>query len=158
MRHHLLTLADERKVAGKSYDRPNIVMHSNVHVCWKKAALYLEVENRYCVSSVDRYTIDAEEAVAHVNENTIMVCAILGSTFTGEYEDVQALNDLLQEKNDRENLNVHIHVDAASGGFVVPFVQPDLVWDFRLPLVCSINVSGHKCKTTHISDTRDKIG
>lgn len=37
-----------------------------------------------------------------------------------------------------------IHVDAASGGFIAPFLYPELEWDFRLPLVKSINVSGHK--------------
>ena len=37
-----------------------------------------------------------------------------------------------------------IHVDAASGGFVAPFLQPDLPWDFRVPRVASINSSGHK--------------
>ena len=61
-----------------------------------------------------------------------------------EYEDVQAINDLLMKKNKDLGLDVHIHVDAASGGFVAPFVYPELKWDFRVPLVCSINVSGHK--------------
>ena len=68
------------------------------------------------------------------------ICAILGTTYTGEYEDIKAINDLLVEKK----LDCPIHVDAASGGFVAPFVDPDLVWDFRLEKVISINVSGHK--------------
>lgn len=107
--------ADVRKAAGKLINKPNAVMHSNVHVCWKKAAPYLEVENRYCFCTADRYTLDPQEAVSLVDENTILVCAILGSTYTGEYEDVQALNDRLQEKNDEDNLDVHIHVDAVRG-------------------------------------------
>ncbi|KIJ41001.1 hypothetical protein M422DRAFT_31912 [Sphaerobolus stellatus SS14] len=135
---------DARKAAGKPWDKPNIVMNSAVQVCWEKAARYLEVEERYWYCSVDKYTIDPQEAVELCDENTILVCAILGSTYTGEYEDVKTLNDLLLKKNEAEGLNIHIHVDAASGGFVAPFVKPDLVWDFRLPLVCGINVSGHK--------------
>jgi glutamate decarboxylase len=135
---------EARKAAGKPTDNPNIVMNAAVQVCWEKAARYLEVEERYWYCSADKYCLDPQEAVDLCDENTIMVCAILGSTYTGEYEDVQTLNDLLMKKNEAEGLNVHIHVDAASGGFVAPFVKPDLVWDFRLPLVCGINVSGHK--------------
>lgn len=142
----LLTAIDARRNAGKPFQTPNMVMHSNVHVCWKKAALYLEIEERYCYSKEDHYMLDPTEAVSLVDSNTILVCAILGSTYTGEYDDIQALNDLLHQKNVEESLEVNIHVDAAGGGFVVPFVQPALIWDFRLPLVCSINVSGHKCR------------
>jgi glutamate decarboxylase len=119
-------------------------MNAAVQVCWEKAARYLEVEERYWYCTPDRYSLDPQAAVELCDENTILVCAILGSTYTGEYEDVKTLNDLLMMKNEAEGLNVHIHVDAASGGFVAPFVKPELVWDFRLPLVCGINVSGHK--------------
>ncbi|MCL7043821.1 hypothetical protein MKW94_017137 [Papaver nudicaule] len=79
-----------------------------------------------------------------VDENTICVAAILGSTYNGEFEDVKLLNDLLERKNKTTGWDTPIHVDAASGGFVAPFLYPELVWDFRLPLVKSINVSGHK--------------
>jgi glutamate/tyrosine decarboxylase-like PLP-dependent enzyme len=68
----------------------------------------------------------------------ILLGAILGTTYTGEYEDIKGINDLLIERN----IDVDIHVDAASGGFVAPFVNPGLLWDFRLPKVTSINVSG----------------
>ena len=84
--------------------------------------------------------IDPKQAVDLVDENTIGICAIIGTTYTGEYEDVKAINDLLVERN----IDCPIHVDAASGGFVAPFVKPELIWDFRLPKVVSINVSGHK--------------
>jgi glutamate decarboxylase len=84
--------------------------------------------------------IDPKEAIDLVNENTIGICAIIGTTYTGEYEDVKEINDLLVKRN----LDCPIHVDAASGGFVAPFVNPNFVWDFRLPKVASINVSGHK--------------
>jgi glutamate decarboxylase len=133
------------RVAGRPIARPNMVMSSAVHVCWKKAAVYFELEVRYCECTPEQ-TIDPHEAVDLVDENTILVCAIMGTTYLGNYEDVQELNELLQEKNNTQGLNVMIHVDAASGGFVAPFTRPNLIWDFRLPLVCSINASGHKCK------------
>ncbi|KAF2084037.1 glutamate decarboxylase [Saccharata proteae CBS 121410] len=131
---------NKRKAEGKSTDKPNIVMNSAVQVCWEKAARYFDVEEKYVYCTKDRYVIEPKEAVDLVDENTIGICAIIGTTYTGEYEDVKAINDLLVEKN----IDVPIHVDAASGGFVAPFVKPDLVWDFRLPKVVSINVSGHK--------------
>ena len=84
--------------------------------------------------------IDPKAAVDLVDENTVGICSILGVTYTGHYEDTKAINDLLIERN----IDCPIHVDAASGGFVAPFVVPDLEWDFRLEKVISINVSGHK--------------
>jgi len=131
---------NERKAAGKPWDKPNLVMNSAVQVCWEKAARYFEVEERYVFCTDDRYVIDPDEAVSLVDENTIGICAILGTTYTGEYEDVKGINDRLKAKG----LKTPIHVDAASGGFVAPFVNPELEWDFRLENVVSINVSGHK--------------
>ncbi|KAK0642336.1 Glutamate decarboxylase 4 [Lasiodiplodia hormozganensis] len=131
---------NQRKAEGKPYDKPNIVMNSAVQVCWEKAARYFDVEEKYVYCTKDRYVIDPVEAVNLCDENTIGICAILGTTYTGEYEDIKEINDLLEEND----MDVPIHVDAASGGFVAPFVNPDLVWDFRLPKVVSINVSGHK--------------
>ncbi|MCJ1465695.1 hypothetical protein MMC07_004314 [Pseudocyphellaria aurata] len=131
---------NKRKAAGKDFSKPNIIMNSAVQVCWEKAARYFDVEERYVYCTADRYVIDPEEAVNLVDENTIGICAIIGTTYTGEYEDVKAINDLLIEKD----LDCPIHVDAASGGFVAPFVVPELQWDFRLEKVISINVSGHK--------------
>ncbi|KAB8556626.1 hypothetical protein FH972_025662 [Carpinus fangiana] len=131
---------NKRRAEGKPFDKPNIVMNSAVQVCWEKAARYFDVEEKYVFCTADRYVIDPEQAVDLVDENTIGICAILGTTYTGEYEDVKAINDLLVERN----IDCNIHVDAASGGFVAPFVNPELEWDFRLPKVVSINVSGHK--------------
>jgi glutamate decarboxylase len=133
-----------RQAAGKPADRPNMVMGHNVQVCWEKFARYFEVEPRYVPMTKDRYVIDPEEAVSMVDENTIVVVGILGSTYTGEYEPIEQLNDALMRVNQEKGLDVGIHVDAASGGFVAPFLNPDLKWDFRLPLVRSINTSGHK--------------
>jgi glutamate decarboxylase len=131
---------NKRIAEGKPWDRPNIVMSSAVQVCWEKATRYFEVEEKLVYCTEDRYVIDPEETVKLVDENTIGICCILGTTYTGEYEDVKAVNDLLVQKG----LDTPIHVDAASGGFVAPFVVPDLEWDFRLSNVVSINVSGHK--------------
>lgn len=131
---------NKRKAEGKPYDRPNIIMNAAVQVCWEKAARYFEVEEKYVYCTKDRYVIDPKEAVDMVDENTIGICSILGTTYTGEYEDTKAINDLLIERN----IDCPIHVDAASGGFVAPFVKPELEWDFRLEKVVSINVSGHK--------------
>ncbi|KAF2157193.1 glutamate decarboxylase [Myriangium duriaei CBS 260.36] len=131
---------NKRKAEGKDYSKPNLVMSSAVQVCWEKAARYFEVEEKYGFVTDTRYVLDPKEAVDLCDENTIGICAILGTTYTGEYEDVKAINDLLIERK----VDVPIHVDAASGGFVAPFVNPDLVWDFRLEKVVSINASGHK--------------
>lgn len=131
---------NKRKAEGKSTENPNIVMSSAVQVCWEKATRYFEIEEKLVYCEQDRYVIDPKQVVDLVDENTIGICAILGTTYTGEYEDVKAVNDLLIERG----LDTPIHVDAASGGFVAPFTVPDLEWDFRLERVVSINVSGHK--------------
>lgn len=130
--------------ANKPYDKPNIVTGANVQVCWEKFSRYFEVDLKMVNLKKDCYVMDPYEAVKLVDENTICVAAILGSTLNGEFEDVKLLNDLLQAKNKETNWDVPIHVDAASGGFIAPFLYPQLEWDFRLPLVKSINVSGHK--------------
>ena len=143
-----------RKAAGLPSDRPNIVMGANVQVCWEKFARYFDVEPRYVPLTMTRYIIGVDEAMALVDENTIGVVGILGSTYTGEYEPIAALDAALTalcEKNGGAAgdgngwvWDVPLHVDAASGGFVAPFLTPELLWDFRLPRVHSINVSGHK--------------
>ncbi|MED6157531.1 hypothetical protein PIB30_023916 [Stylosanthes scabra] len=134
----------KRKAEGKPYDKPNIVTGANVQVCWEKFARYFEVELKEVKLTEGYYVMDPVKAVQMVDENTICVAAILGSTLTGEFEDVKLLNELLTKKNDETGWDTPIHVDAASGGFIAPFLYPDLEWDFRLPLVKSINVSGHK--------------
>jgi len=131
---------NKRKAEGKPYDKPNMIMNSAVQVCWEKACRYFDIEERYVYCTTERYVMDPKECINLIDENTIGICAILGTTYTGEYEDIKAINDLLVEKD----IDVDIHVDAASGGFVAPFVNPGLLWDFRLPKVTTINVSGHK--------------
>ncbi|XP_057521054.1 glutamate decarboxylase-like [Amaranthus tricolor] len=134
----------KRRAEGKPCDKPNIVTGANVQVCWEKFARYFEVELKEVHLEEGYYVMDPKKAVKMVDENTICVAAILGSTLTGEFEDVKLLNELLTQKNKETGWDTPIHVDAASGGFIAPFIYPDLEWDFRLPLVKSINVSGHK--------------
>ena len=133
-----------RREAGKPTDRPNLVMGINVQVCWEKFCRYWDVEPRLVPMEGDRFHLDAEQAVAHCDENTIGVVAILGSTFEGSYEPIEEIAAALDELESKQGIYVPLHVDAASGGFVAPFIQPDLEWDFRIPRVQSINASGHK--------------
>jgi glutamate decarboxylase len=133
-----------RRAAGQPTDRPNLVMGINVQVCWEKFANYWDVEMRLVPMDGDRFHLSPEEAVARCDENTIGVVAVLGSTFDGSYEPVAEISAALDELQARTGLDVPVHVDGASGAFVAPFIDPDLVWDFRLPRVTSINASGHK--------------
>jgi glutamate decarboxylase len=135
---------DRRRAQGKPTDRPNLVLGANVQVVWEKFCRYWEVEPRYIPMEKGRYVIRPDEVIARTDENTIGVVAILGTTFTGEYEPIEEIHAALAAQNASSGLEIPMHVDAASGGFVAPFLQPDLKWDFRLPLVKSINVSGHK--------------
>lgn len=132
------------KAQGKPFDKPNMVTGANVQVCWEKFARYFEVELRDVKLTETEYVMNPQKAVDMVDENTICVCGILGSTYNGEFEDIKTINDLLDKKNKETGWETPIHVDAASGGFVAPFLNPELEWDFRLPWVKSINVSGHK--------------
>lgn len=79
-----------------------------------------------------------------IDENTIGVIVILGSTYTGHYEPVEEMSKLLDEYEKKTGLDIPIHVDGASGAMVAPFAHPHLKWDFQLPRVKSINTSGHK--------------
>ena len=128
---------------------PNLVMGSNVQVVWEKFCRYFDVEARYLPMEKGRYVITPEQVVDAVDENTIGVVAILGTTFTGELEPVGEICAALDKLAASGGCDVPVHVDAASGGFVVPFLHPDVVWDFRLPRVVSINVSGHKYGLTY---------
>jgi glutamate decarboxylase len=133
-----------REEAGKGTDRPNLVFGGDVHVVWEKFCRYFDVEPRIIPLQKDKYTIGPEDVEPHVDENTIGVAAVLGTTFTGHADDIVGINDLLVELLEKKGLDVPLHVDAASGGFVWPFLYPHTEWDFRLDRVRSINVSGHK--------------
>ena len=144
----------KERVSKKSPDAwkgrtPNLVMGSNVQVVWEKFCRYFEVEPRYLPMAEDRYVITPEQVVEAVDENTIGVVGILGTTYTGELEPIAQICAALDKLESETGLDIPVHVDAASGGFVVPFLHPGLVWDFRLPRVVSINVSGHKYGLTY---------
>lgn len=134
---------ERRRAAGLPTDRPNLVT-GPVQICWHKFVRYWDVEIREIPMEGDRLIMTPEEALARVDENTIGVVPTLGVTFTGQYEPVEAVSDALDDLQAKTGLDVPIHVDGASGGFLAPFVEPDLRWDFRLPRVKSINASGHK--------------
>lgn len=133
-----------RQAAGLDDQRPNLVMGSNTQICWDKFCAYFDVEPRLVPITPQRLQLNGEEAAAHCDRNTIGVVGILGSTFDGSYEPIAEIQRCLDELEARDGLDIPIHVDAASGGFVAPFNSPDLLWDFRLPRVKSINTSGHK--------------
>jgi glutamate decarboxylase len=133
-----------RRAAGQPADKPNLVTGINVQVCWEKFCRYWEVEPRLAPMEGERRYLDGEQAAKLCDENTIGVVSVLGSTFDGSYEPVAQIAAALDALQAERGLDVPLHVDAASGGFVAPFVHPDLEWDFRLPRVQSINASGHK--------------
>jgi glutamate decarboxylase len=133
-----------REAAGKPADRPNLIFGGDVHVVWEKFCRYFDVEPRIVALQPDKYTIGPEDVEPHIDENTIAVAAVLGTTFTGHMDDIRGINELLVARKHDDGLDVPLHVDAASGGFVWPFLYPDSEWDFRLEQVRSINVSGHK--------------
>ncbi len=133
-----------RQTAGLDATKPNLVMGSNVQVCWEKFCRYWQVEPRYVPMVPGRLHLRGTEAAAKCDENTIGVVAILGSTMDGSYEPVLEISQALDRLQAEQDHDVPMHVDGASGGFVAPFLQPDLEWDFRVPRVASINSSGHK--------------
>jgi glutamate decarboxylase len=135
---------DRMRAAAKPAGRPNLVMGANVQVCWEKFCRYWEVEPRLVPMEGETYHLTAERAAEHCDENTIGVVAILGSTFDGSYEPVKEISDALDQLESDRGIYVPMHVDAASGGFVAPFLTPGLEWDFRIKRVQSINASGHK--------------
>jgi glutamate decarboxylase len=133
-----------READGEPTDRPNIVMGADVHTCWEKFARYFEVEARVVPMEEDRYTIGADEVEPLLDERTIGVAGLHGTTFTGQMDDLASLDKLLARVESERGWRIPLHIDAASGGFITPFSEPELEWDFRLPSVRSINVSNHK--------------
>lgn len=133
----------KRKAEGKPTDKPNLVT-GPVQVCWHKFTRYWDVEHREIPMEDGRLLMTPEEALKRCDENTIGVVPTLGVTFTGEFEPIQAVAEALDAYQTESGLDIPIHVDAASGGFLAPFCAPHVLWDFRLPRVKSINASGHK--------------
>ncbi|KAJ7201678.1 glutamate decarboxylase [Mycena pura] len=136
---------DARKAAGKDHYHPNIVFGSNAQVALEKFARYWDVEARLVpVNASTNYVMNPHDAMQYIDENTIGVMVIMGSTYTGHFENVQLMSDLLDDLQNRTGLDVKIHVDGASGAFIAPFAYPNLKWAFDVSRVVSINTSGHK--------------
>src|SRR3954449_10179661 len=130
--------------SGRGTGTPNLVMGANVQVCWEKFCRYWDVEARLIDVGPETTGLTPERAAGACDENTIGVVAVLGSTFNGIYEPVAEIAAALDKLQADNGLDIPMHVDGASGGFVAPFIDPDLEWDFRVPRVSSINASGHK--------------
>ncbi|MEG1497934.1 MAG: glutamate decarboxylase [Bacteroidales bacterium] len=134
---------EKRQKEGKPTDKPNLIT-GPVQICWHKFARYFDVEIREIPMEHDRFLMTPEEVIKRIDENTIGVVPTLGLTFTLQYENVKEISDALDQYQKETGRDIPIHVDAASGGFIAPFIHPKLVWDFKLPRVKSINSSGHK--------------
>ena len=135
---------ERRKAAGKPYDRPNLIMSTAYQVVWEKFCQLWQIEMRTIPITQKHPTLDIEAVIEACDENTICVVPIAGVTWTGMNDDIEALNDALEQYNSITGYNIPIHVDAASGGFILPFLNPEKKWDFRLKWVLSISTSGHK--------------
>lgn len=134
----------KRKEENKPFDKPNFVISSAYQVVWEKFAMLWQIEMRTVPISKEKPTLDPQDALSMCDENTICIVPIMGVTWTGLNDDVEALDAALDAYNQKTGLDIPIHIDAASGGFILPFVDPDKKWDFRLKWVLSISTSGHK--------------
>ena len=134
----------KRQAAGKPVDKPNFVISTGFQVVWEKFAQLWQIEMRQVPLTLEKTTLDPEEALKMCDENTICIVPIQGVTWTGLNDDVEALDKALDAYNAKTGYDIPIHVDAASGGFILPFLKPELKWDFRLKWVLSISTSGHK--------------
>ena len=141
---HKRAWQEKRRAKRKPHDKPNIVMGNDVHLVWNKSANYFEIEQRLIPLHPKRFTITAKEVLDRVDENTICVVGVLGTSYTFQYDPIEEINDALVELKEEKGLDIPLHVDGASGAFVAPFLSPKIKWDFRLEQVKTINVSGHK--------------
>ena len=135
---------ERRKAAGKPYDKPNLVMSTAYQVVWEKFCQLWQIEMRTVPITRKHPTLDIEQALRLCDENTICIVPIAGVTWTGMNDDIEALDFALDGYNAKTGYDIPIHVDAASGGFILPFLNPEKKWDFRLKWVLSISTSGHK--------------
>ena len=141
---HKWSWRERREAEGKDTSRPNVVFGAETHVVWDKFAKYFDVEMRKIPMKPDRFVLAPEDVEQHIDENTIAVGAVLGTTHIGEADPISDLNDLLVRIKAEKGWDIPLHVDGASGGFIAPFAHPDFLFDFRLEQVWSINASGHK--------------
>lgn len=135
---------ERRQKEGKPTDRPNLVMSAGMQVVWEKFCQLWQIELRQVPLTREHRTLCADEALKFCDENTICIVPIAGVTWTGLNDDIEELDAKLTTYNAKTGYDIPIHVDAASGGFILPFVSPETKWDFRLENVKSISTSGHK--------------
>lgn len=124
--------------------KPNLVISSGYQICWKKFCTYWDIELREVPMDENHLSLNMETVMDYVDEYTIGIVGIMGITYSGRYDDIEKLDQLVEDYNKNTDYKVYIHVDAASGGFYTPFIEPDINWDFKLKNVVSINASGHK--------------
>jgi glutamate decarboxylase len=141
---HKRAWQERRRAEGKPSDKPNIVMGNDVHLVWNKGANYFEVEQRLIPLHPERFTINADEVISRVDEDTICVVGVLGTSYTFQYDPIEEINNALVRLKEEKGLDIPLHVDGASGAFIAPFLNPEIAWDFQLEQVKTINVSGHK--------------
>ena len=134
----------EEKGLDINKKKPNLVISSGFQVYWEKFAVYWDVELREVPVDPEHLSMNMDKVMDYVDEYTIGIVGILGITYTGKFDDIKKLDGLVEEYNKKNDANVVIHIDGASGAMFVPFVNPELEWDFRLKNVVSINTSGHK--------------
>ncbi|QFY41764.1 glutamate decarboxylase [Candidatus Methylospira mobilis] len=141
---HKWSWKKKREAAGLDASRPNVIFGADVHSCWEKFALYFDVEQRVIPLRPGKYVIGPDDVEPLLDESTIAVGVVVGTTFTGQNDDFAGINELLIKVKAEQGWDIPMHVDGASGGFVMAFVNPEVAWDFRLEQVRSINVSNHK--------------
>ncbi|CEI74252.1 MULTISPECIES: glutamate decarboxylase [Romboutsia] len=124
--------------------KPNLVVSSGYQVCWEKFCVYWDIEMRTVPMDEEHMSLDINKVLDYVDDYTIGIAALLGITYTGKFDDIKALDAVVEEYNKTAKVSLPIHVDAASGGMFTPFINPELEWDFRLKNVVSISTSGHK--------------
>ena len=124
--------------------KPNLVIGSGYQVCWEKFCVYWDIELRTIPMDENHLSINPDVIVDYLDEYTIGVVGIMGITYTGKFDDIKGIDKVLCEYNEKTEHKVYMHIDAASGGMFTPFIDPELIWDFRLETVLSINTSGHK--------------
>jgi glutamate decarboxylase len=136
---------ERRRANGKSTEKPNILMGANAQVALEKFARYFDVEPRIIpVSEESHWCLDPSKIRDNLDENTIGIFVILGSTYTGHFEPVEEVSNILDKYEEETGISIPIHVDGASGAMVAPFTGSGGKWGFELPRVHSINTSGHK--------------
>ena len=124
--------------------KPNIILSSNSHITWQRAAELLNIHIKMLPVLTEQSIVDLKKLNKLIDQNTIAICCTLGSPTTLGFDDIKGVNQLLEQFNLQHKICIPIHVDAASGGFVAPFIYPKINWGFSLPHVYSINISSHK--------------